>query len=51
VKLRKTPTDHQTDALVTAAGMLAHLANPTAFDPAGLTAEIASTEGWTFGIV
>jgi hypothetical protein len=51
VKLRKTPTDHQTDALVTAAGMLAHLANPTAFEPAGLTAEIASTEGWTFGIV
>ena len=51
VKLRKTPTDHQTDALVTAAGMLAHLANPNAFDPPGLTPEIARTEGWTFGIV
>ena len=51
VKLRKTPTDHQTDALVTAAGMLAHLANPLAFDPPGLTPEIARTEGWTFGIV
>ena len=50
VKLRKTPTDHQTDALVTAAGMLAHLANPRAFDPPGLTPEIARTEGWTFGI-
>ena len=31
VKLRTTPTDHQTDALVTAAGMLAHLAHPNAF--------------------
>lgn len=51
VRLRKTPTDHQTDALVTAAGMLAHLANPRAVDPAGLTPEIARTEGWTFGIV
>lgn len=51
VKLRKTPNDHQTDALVTAAGMLAHLAHPYAFDPPGLTSEIARTEGWTFGIV
>ena len=51
VKLRTTPTDHQTDALVTAAGMLAHLANPLAFAPLGLTPEIARTEGWTFGIV
>ncbi len=51
VKLRKTPTDHQTDALVTAAGMLAHLADPRAFDPPGLTPEIARTEGWTFGII
>lgn len=51
VRLRATPSDHQTDALVTAAGMLAHLANPRAFDPPGLTPEIARTEGWTFGIV
>ena len=51
VKLRTTPNDHQTDALVTAAGMLAHLANPHAFNPPGLTPEIARTEGWTFGIV
>ena len=51
VKLRTTPSDHQTDALVTAAGMLAHLKNPLAFDPPGLTPEIAQTEGWTFGII
>lgn len=51
VRLRKTPTDHQTDALVTAAGMLAHLTHPNAFSPNSLTPQIARTEGWTFGIV
>lgn len=50
-RLRFEPDDHQTDALVTAAGMRAHLAHPRAFDPEGLTAELARTEGWTFGIV
>lgn len=44
-------TDHQTDALVTAAAMRAHLTNPLAFHPAGLTPELARTEGWTFGII
>ena len=44
------PTDHQTDALITAAGMRAHLANPAAFAPPGLTRTIARTEGWTFGV-
>jgi hypothetical protein len=51
VRLRFEPNDHQTDALVTAAGMLAHLADPRAFSPEGLTPELARTEGWTFGIV
>jgi hypothetical protein len=51
VRLRFEPNDHQTDALVTAAGMRAHLTNPLAFHPPGLTAELARTEGWTFGIV
>lgn len=50
-RLRFEPNDHQTDALVTAAGMRAHLLNPLAFAPPGLTAELAQTEGWTFGIV
>jgi hypothetical protein len=52
VRLRFEPNDHQTDALVTAAGMreLART-EPHAFEPKGLTAEIARTEGWTFGIV
>ena len=50
-RLRFEPNDHQTDALVTAAGMRAHLTNPLALDPPGLTPELARTEGWTFGIV
>ncbi len=52
VRLSFEPNDHQTDALVTAAGMrqLA-LTHPEAFTPAGLTPEIARTEGWTFGIL
>ncbi len=44
-------TDHQTDALITAAAMRAHIANPLAFAPPRLTREVARTEGWTFGIV
>jgi hypothetical protein len=50
-RLRFEPDDHQTDALVTAAGMRAHLEHPRAFAPEGLTPELARTEGWTFGIV
>ncbi len=51
-RLRFEPNDHQTDALVTAAGMrqLA-LSEPRAFAPVGLTPEIARTEGWTFGVL
>jgi hypothetical protein len=51
-RLRFEPNDHQTDALVTAAGMRAlATAEPRAFAPPGLTADLADTEGWTFGIV
>ena len=51
-RLRFEPNDHQTDAMVTAAGMR-ELAKtePCAFAPQGLTSEIARTEGWTFGIL
>ena len=51
-RLRFEPNDHQTDALVTAAGMrqLA-ITEPRAFDPQGLTPEIARSEGWTFGVL
>src|SRR5206468_3973748 len=48
-RLRFEPNDHQTDALVTAAGMRAlATTEPRAFDPVGLTPEIARSEGWTF---
>ena len=51
-RLRFEPNDHQTDALVTAAGMRAlATGEPRAFAPEGLTPELARTEGWTFGIV
>ena len=51
-RLRFEPSDHQTDALVTAAGMRALAeTEPRAFDPHGLTPEIAQSEGWTFGVL
>ena len=51
-RLRFEPNDHQTDAIVTAAGMrqLA-TSEPRAFDPEGLTPKIAQSEGWTFGVL
>lgn len=51
-RLRFEPNDHQTDALVTAAGMRQlTLTESRAFDPEGLTPHIAQTEGWTFGVL
>jgi hypothetical protein len=50
-RLRFEPSDHQADALVTAAGMRALAAQPGAFDPPGLTPRIAQAEGWTFGVL
>jgi hypothetical protein len=50
-RLSFEPDDHQTDALVTAAGMRALAADPRAFAPEALTPELARTEGWTFGVL
>ena len=51
-RMRFEPNDHQTDALVTAAGMRQLvLTEPRAFDPEGLSPQIAQTEGWTFGVL
>ena len=51
-RLRFEPNDHQTDALVTAAGMrMLATTEPRAFDPEGLTPDIARAEGWTFGVL
>ena len=50
-RLRFEPNDHQTDALVTAAGMRAlAIREPRAFTPEGLAPALARTEGWTFGV-
>ena len=49
-RLAHEPSDHESDALVTAAGMRAHLGHPDAFAPAALTPAIARAEGWTFGV-
>lgn len=42
--------DHSADALLTAAWLRTVARRPEIWAPAGLTAEIARTEGWTFGI-
>ena len=41
--------DHTTDALLTAAWLRAVAHEPERWSPAGLSPEIARTEGWTFG--
>ena len=54
-RLAADPTDHQSDALVTAAGMRVLAGDPAlgpaAFAPTALTPDIARTEGWTFGVL
>lgn len=42
--------DHSADALLTAAWLRTYAPRPELWSPAGLTADIARTEGWTFGI-
>lgn len=43
--------DHAADALITAAWLRTVAADPALWHPAGLTPEIARTEGWTFGAI
>lgn len=44
-------TDHATDALITAAWLRNVAGNPQNWAPKSLNCEIASTEGWTFGVI
>lgn len=44
-------SDHATDALLTAAWLRHAHDRPELWAPAGLTEELARTEGWTFGVV
>jgi hypothetical protein len=43
--------DHSTDALITAAWLRKVSATPDLWRPAAMTAQVAQTEGWTFGII
>lgn len=42
--------DHRSDAILSAAWLRIHAARPDLWHPPGLTARIAATEGWTFGV-
>ncbi|HJO67259.1 MAG TPA: hypothetical protein QF469_18205 [Sphingomonas sanguinis] len=42
--------DHSTDAILTSAWLRSVAARSDLWHPAGLTAEVAQTEGWTFGV-
>jgi hypothetical protein len=44
-------SDHQTDALISAAGLRAIAGDACYWQPEGLTRAVARTEGWTFGVV
>jgi hypothetical protein len=48
--LAHDPNDHETDVLIAAAGLRAIASNDEYWHPLALTAEIARTEGWTFGV-
>lgn len=41
--------DHRSDAIITAAWLRSAAGDPALWAPAGLTPQIAQTEGWTFG--
>lgn len=42
--------DHETDALIAAAGLRAIAGDSRNWGPPGLTPDLARTEGWTFGV-
>lgn len=43
--------DHATDAILSAAWLRVAASQPGLWSPAGLTSELARTEGWTFGVL
>ena len=48
--LAHEPNDHETDVIISAAGMRAIADDARYWQPPSLTRRIASTEGWTFGV-
>jgi hypothetical protein len=49
-QLDHDPNDHQTDVLISAAGLRAIADQPRYWSPPALTPIIARSEGWTFGV-
>jgi hypothetical protein len=49
--LTADPSDHETDVLIAAAALRKIAGDERYWSPAGLTAQIACSEGWTFGVV
>jgi hypothetical protein len=49
--LEHEPNDHETDVLISAAGLRAIANDARYWNPPQLDARIASTEGWTFGVL
>jgi hypothetical protein len=50
-RLRREPSDHETDVLIAAAGMRAIADDAAWWQPPGLTPALARCEGWTFGVI
>lgn len=42
--------DHATDAILTAAWLRANFGRPELWSPSAMTPQVATTEGWTFGV-
>lgn len=49
-RFEREPSDHETDVLIAAAGLRAIAGEAAWWNPAGLTPQLARTEGWTFGV-
>jgi hypothetical protein len=51
VRMPREPNDHETDVLISAAGLRATAGDPAYWNPPQLTDRIAQSEGWTFGVL
>jgi hypothetical protein len=49
--LETDPNDHESDVIISAAGLRAIAGDERYWQPRALTPEIARTEGWTFGVL
>jgi len=50
VRLPRDPTDHEADALVSAAGLRLLATDPRVWSPPGLDGRARRQEGWIFGV-